>query len=222
MPLVGDRGLDETMRCVTADLIVRDAVPSDARACAAVYEGYVTDSAISFETDPPTVEEMARRIVTSQASHAWIVAEAAGDVVGYACATRHRSGWRTGSHAMSACISTLPGSATGSGAVCMSRCCLVSPRPDTAWRARGSLCPTPRARRCTGRWGSRTSGPTEGSGGSTDAGTTSSGFSCLSVAAAIRGWNGSSQAPDRCGAAAQCATAVTGTAYRLMGGCARP
>jgi len=90
VPLVGDRGLDETMRCVTADLIVRDAVPSDARACAAVYEGYVTDSAISFETDPPTVEEMARRIVTSQASHAWIVAEAAGDVVGYACATRHR------------------------------------------------------------------------------------------------------------------------------------
>jgi hypothetical protein len=147
------------MHCMTADVIVRDAVPSDAGACAAVYRGYVTDSSVSFETEPPTVEEMARRIVTSQASHAWIVAEVGGDVVGYAL--RHPpigSARHTGSRAMSACISTLPGSATGSGAACMSCCSLGSPRTGTAWPAQGSFCPTPGARRCTGRWDSPRSG----------------------------------------------------------------
>jgi L-amino acid N-acyltransferase YncA len=64
--------------------VIRDAVPGDAGACAAVYAPYVRDTAISFETDPPTAEQMAGRIADAQRGHAWLVLEVDGAVVGYA------------------------------------------------------------------------------------------------------------------------------------------
>ena len=63
---------------------VRDAVPSDAFRCAEIYAPYVRDTAISFESDPPSAEEMARRIVEAQRDHAWLVLEDGGTVIGYA------------------------------------------------------------------------------------------------------------------------------------------
>ncbi|MDE3722118.1 GNAT family N-acetyltransferase [Nocardiopsis sp. N85] len=64
---------------------VRDATPADAAACADVYAPYVTDTAITFELDPPTTEEMVERIATARRDHAWLVLEdATGDVLGYA------------------------------------------------------------------------------------------------------------------------------------------
>ncbi|WP_327637948.1 GNAT family N-acetyltransferase [Kribbella sp. NBC_00482] len=63
---------------------VRDASATDAEACAAIYAPYVTGTAITFELDPPTVEEMAERIAKAQSTHAWLVLEADGQVVGYA------------------------------------------------------------------------------------------------------------------------------------------
>lgn len=63
---------------------VRDASERDAEACAAIYAPYVTDTAISFETDPPSAAEMARRIVAALRTHAWVVLEDGGRVVGYA------------------------------------------------------------------------------------------------------------------------------------------
>ncbi|MDS0139386.1 MULTISPECIES: GNAT family N-acetyltransferase [unclassified Amycolatopsis] len=65
--------------------MIRAATPDDATACAALYAPYVTDTAISFETDPPDATEMARRIA---AAHAWFVLEDDGHVAGYAYATR--------------------------------------------------------------------------------------------------------------------------------------
>ena len=65
-------------------MLVRDAVPSDAGRCAEVYAPYVTDAAISFETEPPTAAEMAARIARAQERHAWLVAEDGGTVIGYA------------------------------------------------------------------------------------------------------------------------------------------
>jgi L-amino acid N-acyltransferase YncA len=62
---------------------VRDATADDAAACAAIYAPYVTDTAISFESEPPAPAEMARRMA---AAHAWFVLEDAGRVVGYAYA----------------------------------------------------------------------------------------------------------------------------------------
>ncbi|HST47512.1 arsinothricin resistance N-acetyltransferase ArsN1 family B [Jatrophihabitans sp.] len=68
------------------DRLIRPAVATDAPACAAIYAPYVTDTAISFETEPPSAEEMARRIEAATRAHAWLVLEEAGRVVGYAYA----------------------------------------------------------------------------------------------------------------------------------------
>lgn len=46
---------------------VRDASECDAEACAAIYAPYVTDTAITFENDPPLPAEMAERIAPRHA-----------------------------------------------------------------------------------------------------------------------------------------------------------
>ena len=64
---------------------VRLATVDDAAACAAIYAPYVTSTCISFESVPPTVDEMAGRIARALVAHAWLVAlDPAGTVVGYA------------------------------------------------------------------------------------------------------------------------------------------
>jgi L-amino acid N-acyltransferase YncA len=64
--------------------VVRDASDRDAGACAAIYAPYVTDTAITFEIDPPEPAEMAERIANAARAHAWVVLENEGRVVGYA------------------------------------------------------------------------------------------------------------------------------------------
>jgi L-amino acid N-acyltransferase YncA len=64
--------------------VVRDAAEPDAGACAAIYAPYVSDTAISFEISPPSVAEMAKRISAASRTHAWVVLEDEGRVVGYA------------------------------------------------------------------------------------------------------------------------------------------
>ena len=65
-------------------MTIREASGDDAAAVAAIYAPLVTDTVISFEEEPPSPEEMARRIA---ASHLWLVAEEdAGDLAGYAYA----------------------------------------------------------------------------------------------------------------------------------------
>ena len=64
---------------------VRDGTSADAAACAEIYARYVDETVITFETEPPTAEQMAERIA---ASHAWVVLEEDGRVVGYAYGTR--------------------------------------------------------------------------------------------------------------------------------------
>jgi len=61
---------------------VRDASERDAEACVAIYAPYVTDTAITFEYDPPLPAEMAVRIATALRTHAWVVLEDQGRVVG--------------------------------------------------------------------------------------------------------------------------------------------
>src|SRR4051794_6401328 len=64
--------------------MIRDAVPADAARCAEIYAPYVRNTAVSFETSEPDAIEMARRIASALETHAWLVREADGDVVGYA------------------------------------------------------------------------------------------------------------------------------------------
>lgn len=65
---------------------IRPATPGDASAVQAIYAPYVRETAISFEYDVPSVEEMARRIEETQKGYPWIVAEENGKVMGYAYA----------------------------------------------------------------------------------------------------------------------------------------
>lgn len=69
---------------------IRPATIDDAQAILAIYAPIVETTAISFETVPPTIDEMAERIRTYLASHAYLVAEKDGAVLGYAYGTAYR------------------------------------------------------------------------------------------------------------------------------------
>jgi phosphinothricin acetyltransferase len=69
-------------------VILHVASEADAEAIAAIYAPYVRDTAISFETEPPSVEEMRGRIRAVVAWTPWLVCEREGRVVGYAYAGR--------------------------------------------------------------------------------------------------------------------------------------
>lgn len=56
----------------------------------AIYRPYVTDSIVSFELEPPTLEEMQTRISTTLKKWPWLVCEKDGQVIGYVYATKHR------------------------------------------------------------------------------------------------------------------------------------
>lgn len=70
---------------------LRLARPADAPDVAAIYAPFVTDAVVSFETTPPTADEMARRIEATLRTLPWLVADDGGRVVGYAYATPYRS-----------------------------------------------------------------------------------------------------------------------------------
>lgn len=69
-------------------LTIRDATTDDAAACAAIYGTYVTETPATFELEPPSTEEVARRIAGCVATHGWLVAERDGVVTGFAYGTR--------------------------------------------------------------------------------------------------------------------------------------
>jgi phosphinothricin acetyltransferase len=70
------------------ELWIRDADPTrDAGACAEIYAPHVEGSPVSFEERAPDAAEMAARIERYVGSHAWLVAEREGGVVGYAYTT---------------------------------------------------------------------------------------------------------------------------------------
>lgn len=69
---------------------IRRATPSDARAIADIYNWYVENTVITFEVEPVSEAEMARRIESTLAKHEWLVSERRGEVLGYAYAGRFR------------------------------------------------------------------------------------------------------------------------------------
>ena len=54
---------------------IRLATSDDAGWIAGIYAPYVRDTVISFEMEPPSAEEMARRIETTLQTYPWLVAE---------------------------------------------------------------------------------------------------------------------------------------------------
>ena len=76
--------------------MIRTVTPADAAAIISIYNHYVATTAISFEENPVSEEEMAQRIKDVTANMPWFVEEQDGEVVGYAYATpwRVRSAYR--------------------------------------------------------------------------------------------------------------------------------
>lgn len=73
-----------TSNATVVPVRIRHATDTDGASCAAIYAPYVTDTVITFEDVPPGGPEMAERIAAANRSHAWLVAEDGGEVVGYA------------------------------------------------------------------------------------------------------------------------------------------
>lgn len=63
---------------------IRLAQQSDCPALARIYNHYVTETTVSFETTPVSTEEMERRMTTIQQHYPYLVAEQEGEIVGYA------------------------------------------------------------------------------------------------------------------------------------------
>lgn len=65
---------------------IRPATPNDAATLLDIYAPYVTDTAITFEYEVPTLEEFRQRIEHISRKYPYLVAEEDGDIVGYAYA----------------------------------------------------------------------------------------------------------------------------------------
>lgn len=70
---------------------IRPATPDDSAAIADIYNYYIKKTTVTFEEEPISPSEMARRMEeASSASLPWVVAELGGRVVGFA----HGSEWK--------------------------------------------------------------------------------------------------------------------------------
>ena len=78
--------VDDTSGSATADpAIMRPATSADLPAIAAIYAHYVRETVITFDEQPRTAADWARRLAErDQAGWPFLVAESAGEVVGYA------------------------------------------------------------------------------------------------------------------------------------------
>ncbi len=71
------------------DTSIRSASETDASSLTRIYNHYVSNTCVTFETEPVACLDMARRITeTGAIPLPWLVAEASGDIVGYAYASR--------------------------------------------------------------------------------------------------------------------------------------
>jgi len=77
--------------------MIRLAEERDAEAVQRIYAPFVLHTAVSFEVEPPGVDEMRSRIAATLARLPWLVCERQENVIGYAYASPHKTraayGW---------------------------------------------------------------------------------------------------------------------------------
>jgi L-amino acid N-acyltransferase YncA len=71
--------------------LIRPATVGDIAAIAAIYAPYVCDTIISFELDPPDVQEMGRRFAATATRFPYLAIEERGELLGYAYAGEFNS-----------------------------------------------------------------------------------------------------------------------------------
>jgi L-amino acid N-acyltransferase YncA len=69
---------------------IRSATRNDAAAICDIYNHYVLNTVISFETEAVSVDEMAARIEETLTQFPWLVYEVEGRIIGYAYASKWR------------------------------------------------------------------------------------------------------------------------------------
>lgn len=72
-------------------LSIRPATPDDAEPLLEIYRPIVLHTTISFELEPPTLEQFQQRLLNALAGWDWLVAEVDGRPAGYAYGTSHRA-----------------------------------------------------------------------------------------------------------------------------------
>lgn len=72
------------------DIKIRVATPDDAPELLAIYAPYVTDTAVTFEYEVPSLTDFRARINTTLNRYPYIVALRGGEIVGYAYASPFR------------------------------------------------------------------------------------------------------------------------------------
>jgi hypothetical protein len=108
---------------------VRPASTQDAAACLAIYRPYVQNTAISWEIDVPTVDEMAARIDGLRATHDWLVLEQDDQIIGFAYGSHAWPPSNRGLRPVSMSTSTI--TAPAEDASSTRNCCAGSPSGAT-------------------------------------------------------------------------------------------
>jgi L-amino acid N-acyltransferase YncA len=72
-------------------IVIRLAAEADADQIRAIYAPFVRDTAVSFELEPPSIEEMRMRISKTLRQHPWLACVSGETVLGYAYAGLHRA-----------------------------------------------------------------------------------------------------------------------------------
>ena len=76
---------------MTSPLLIRPCIPADIAALTGIYAWHVQHGTGTFELDAPSAQQMTERHRQAQdPGWPWLVAERAGQVVGYACAQAFR------------------------------------------------------------------------------------------------------------------------------------
>ena len=68
------------------NITIRRVSSDDARELLDIYSYYVAETAVSFEYEPPTVEEFCARIEKTLEKYPYLAAESGGHIIGYAYA----------------------------------------------------------------------------------------------------------------------------------------
>ena len=88
------------MQGMNTELKIRDAQLEDAARLVEIYAPYITETAVSFEYDVPTVDEFKDRIKNIKQKYPYLVCEKDGKIVGYvyvsAYSTREAYDWTVG------------------------------------------------------------------------------------------------------------------------------
>lgn len=69
---------------------IRKVIPEDAEKIAEIYNHYIQNTHHTFETEPLSADLMRRRIEKIKADYPYLVAEADGEILGYAYATQFK------------------------------------------------------------------------------------------------------------------------------------